>query len=74
MMLVCIKQHQATFQAQFMKKLCNTEAELKKSDAFKKSVCFFFTQVLFLTILSIYEIKKPTNVLIRKRNGEFVKQ
>ena len=30
MMLVHIKQHQATFQAQFMKKLSNTEAELKK--------------------------------------------
>ena len=73
MMLVCIKQHQATFQAQFMKKLSNTEAELKKSNAYKKA-CFFFTQVPFLTILSIYEIKKPTNVLIRKRNGEFVKQ
>ena len=30
MMLICIKQHLATFEAQFMKKLNNTEAKLKK--------------------------------------------
>ena len=49
MMLICIKQHhshksvsydygntQATFEAQFMKKLSNTEAGLKKSVAYKK--------------------------------------
>ena len=30
MMLICIKQHLATFEAQFMKKLSNTEAKLKK--------------------------------------------
>ena len=30
MMLICIKQHLTTFEAQFMKKLSNTEAELKK--------------------------------------------
>ena len=74
MMLVCIKQHQATFQAQFMKKLSNTEAELKKSDAYKKACVFSSHKCYFLTILSTYKIKKPTNVLIRKRNGEFVKQ
>ena len=42
MMLILIKQHpsntQATFEAQFMKKLCNTEAGLKKNVAYKKSV------------------------------------
>ena len=38
MMLVCIKQHQATFQAHFMKKLNNTEADLKKALFTKKRV------------------------------------
>ena len=42
MMLILIKQHpsntQATFEAQFMKKLSNTEAGLKKNVAYKKSV------------------------------------
>ena len=35
-MLTCIKQ--ATFEAKFMKKLKNTEAELKEYIAYKKSV------------------------------------
>ena len=35
MMVICIKQHlKATFEVQFMKKLDNTEAELKKSVAY----------------------------------------
>ena len=33
-----IKQHLVTFEAQFMKKLSNTEAELKKALLMKKSV------------------------------------
>ena len=37
-MTICINQQYATFEAQFMKNLSNTEAELKKSVAFKKSV------------------------------------
>ena len=36
MMLLCIKQHQTTFVAQFMKQLSNAEAELKKSATYKK--------------------------------------
>ena len=36
MMLICIKQ-QATFEAQFMKKLRIIEAELKKSVAYEKA-------------------------------------
>ena len=36
----------ATFKAQFMKKLRNTEAELKKSVAYKKSVYINLTSVL----------------------------
>ena len=36
MMLVCIKQRLRAFEAQFMQKLSNTEAELKKSVAYKK--------------------------------------
>ena len=35
MMLVCIKQHLATFEVQFRKKLSNTETELKK----KRNTC-----------------------------------
>ena len=31
-----MKQHLATFEAQFMKRLSNTEAKLKKSHAYKK--------------------------------------
>ena len=34
-MLVCIKQHLATFEVQFKKKLSNTETELKK----KRNTC-----------------------------------
>ena len=40
-MVMLIKQHlstYATFEAQFMKKLSSTEAELKKSVGYKKSV------------------------------------
>ena len=36
-MVICIKQHLRTLQTQFMKKLSNTEAEYKKSVAYKKS-------------------------------------
>ena len=39
-MVMLIKQHlstYATFEAQFMKKLSNTEAELKKSVGYKKT-------------------------------------
>ena len=38
--VMCInyKQHFATFEVQFIKKLSNTEAELKKSVAYKKKV------------------------------------
>ena len=40
-MMVIFKQHLTTFEAQFMKKLSNTDAELKKkSVAFKKSVYY----------------------------------
>ena len=38
MMVICIKQHLSNFEVQFMKKLSNTEAQLKKSVAYKKSV------------------------------------
>ena len=37
MIVLCIKLHQGTFEAQFMKKLSNVEAELKKSVAYKKT-------------------------------------
>ena len=35
-MATCINQHLSTSEAQLMKKLSNTEAELKKSVAYKK--------------------------------------
>ena len=37
MMATCINQHLSTSEAQLMKKLSNTEAELKKSVAYKKT-------------------------------------
>ena len=37
-MVICIKQRLTTFKAQFMKKLSNTEAEMKKSFAYKKKL------------------------------------
>ena len=38
MMPICIKQHLSDTEAQFMKKLSNTEAELKKSVTHKKTM------------------------------------
>ena len=38
MMLICYKQYPAALESQFIKKLSNTETELKKSIAYKKSV------------------------------------
>ena len=35
MMIICVKQY-LTFEAEFMEKLSNTEAELKKSTAYRK--------------------------------------
>ena len=37
-MIIYIKQHLTTFKAQFMKMLSNTEAEMKKSFAYKKKL------------------------------------
>ena len=37
-LLTCIKQRQTTFEAQFMKKFSNTEAELKKSMELKMKI------------------------------------
>ena len=41
-MALWIKQYLATFEAQFIKKLSNTEAELKKSVTYKKKTCKVF--------------------------------
>ena len=38
MMLTCIKLHLATFEAQFMKKVSNTEAKLKRAVTYEKKV------------------------------------
>ena len=38
MMIYVLSNTQATFQAQFMQKLSNTEGELKKSVAYEKGV------------------------------------
>ena len=38
MMLICIKEHLAPFEAQFMRKLSHSEAKLKKSVPYKESV------------------------------------
>ena len=39
--LISIKQHLATFETQFTKKLSTTEAELKKRVAYKKKPIFY---------------------------------
>ena len=46
MMVICISNAKATSEAQFMKKLSNTDAEMKKSVAYKKK------RVLLLIFLS----------------------
>ena len=43
--VICINITQATFEAQSMKKLSNTEAELEKSVAYKKSMWKLLTNV-----------------------------
>ena len=44
LMVICIKKHlQATFEAQFIKELSNTEAELKKRITYKKAYFFFIS-------------------------------
>ena len=40
MMLICIKQHLATFEALFIQELSNTEAKLKKSLTYKRKRVF----------------------------------
>ena len=40
MRIYVLSNTQATYEAQFMKKLSNTEAELKRSVAYKKSVYY----------------------------------
>ena len=53
-MLLCNKQHlKATFEAQFIEKLRNTEAELKKSVAYKKK-----RVVYFLTVSIVFPVYK----------------
>ena len=44
MVVICVKNTYATFEAQFMRKLSNTEAELKKKVAFKKKRVFDFSE------------------------------
>ena len=66
MMVIYNKQHLEAFEAKFMKKLRNTEAELKKVAHKKKSVIslkniFIFTQspkLRFWTILRFFYILK----------------
>ena len=53
-MLLCNKQHlKATFEAQFIEKLSNTEAELKKSVAYKKKRVAYFLTVSI--VFSVYK-------------------
>ena len=42
MMPICAKQQRATFEAQFVNKLCNTVANLKKKGIACKKVCIYF--------------------------------
>ena len=60
MMLLCIKQHLSKIEISIYKKLSNTEAELKKSVAYKRkrvrvlssiSRCIYFFYQIFYQIL-----------------------
>lgn len=42
MMPICAKQQRATFEAQFVNKLCNTVADLKKEALLVKKCVFIF--------------------------------
>ena len=52
--LYVISNTQTTFEAQFIKKLCNTKAELKKSVAYKKKACNQNFLNFFLARVSIF--------------------
>ena len=72
MLMYLLSNRQALFKAQFMKRLSNSEAELKKSFAYKKSVhdflvdlkCFYnsfverynFSNQLSILVLEIYSL------------------
>ena len=51
MMLICIKLQLNKSEVQFMKKLSNTEAELKNSVAYKKNV---YTSLCISVYISVY--------------------
>ena len=53
MMVICIKQHLSNFEAQFMTKLNNTEAELKNSVAYKKA--FILSRTFKFTVSRLKE-------------------
>ena len=48
MMAICVKQQLTTFEAQFMKKLRNTEAELKKKKTFSYKRLGLFSDSIYL--------------------------
>ena len=50
----------ATFEAQFMKKLSNTEVELKKSIAYKKRVSLLWNQI---NLINVGKRKCNNNIL-----------
>ena len=53
--MMVLRNRYATFEAQFMKKLSNTEAELKKSVAYKKKRVNFFQNKTKMTLDTNFE-------------------
>ena len=60
MMVICIKQHVSNTYISIHEKFSNTEAELKKSVAYKKSVYFFKCNGRLTAEQSIFLITKCT--------------
>ena len=57
MMLRCIEQHLSNTETQFMKKLSNTEAELKKRVAYRKKFVYLTRNSHLINISFIVETK-----------------
>ena len=54
----CTKQHLSKFEAQFRKKLCNTEAELKRCIAYKNVCNSLISKIYFTEFHHIFAFPK----------------
>ena len=69
-MLICIKQHLNNMWNSIHEKLSNTEAELKKSVAYKKSVYLLAERAIFTCFkISVEWIFSPSKTLSLRKTG-----